>query len=100
MPDDLVARLRRQADNDRETLRYQGGGGTTPMLCERAADRIERLVAALGDMCLSAECAAGCDEGIAPDAAHSEILSAFGSAMAASYSAARATLADPASGVR
>lgn len=52
---DLVERLRRTADNDRETYRYQGGGGKTPMLCEQAADRIQKLEKALREIadCIS-----------------------------------------------
>lgn len=47
---------------------------------------------ALEDFCLSAECAAGCDEGVSPDTASSEIMSAMGSAMSVSYDRARQSL--------
>jgi tetratricopeptide (TPR) repeat protein len=48
---------------------------------------------ALEDFCKSAECAAGCSEGVSQDDAYSEILSFAGSALAASYARARAALA-------
>lgn len=50
---------------------------------------------ALGDFCLSAECAAGVNEGATEDEAASEIMSSMGSAMAVSYTNARAALATP-----
>lgn len=50
------------------------------------------LLEALQDFCLSAECAAGCDEGVDPDTAYSEILSFAGSALASSYDKARAAI--------
>ena len=51
------------------------------------------LAAALEELCLSVECAAGVDEGASHDVASSEIMSAMGSAVAVSYDKARQALA-------
>lgn len=54
--------------------------------------RVAALEEGLRDFCLSAECAAGVDEGASEDVAESEIMSFAGSALAVSYSKARALL--------
>lgn len=51
------------------------------------------LLEALEDFCLSAECAAGCDESASDDEMYSEILSFGGSTLASSYSTARHVIA-------
>lgn len=51
------------------------------------------LVEALRDMCAAAEYWAGCDEGVTPDAATSEIMSAGGAWPSVSYGNAHALLA-------
>lgn len=51
------------------------------------------LLAALEDFCMSAECAAGCDEGVSEDVAYSEVLSFGGSALASSYMKAQHAIA-------
>lgn len=54
--------------------------------------RLESAEEVIREVCLSAECAAGCDEQVTPDTALSEIMKAMGTAMAFSYGAARAFL--------
>ena len=54
--------------------------------------RVAALEEGLRDFCLSAECAAGVDEGASEDVEESEIMSFAGSALAVSYSKARALL--------
>lgn len=49
-------------------------------------DAVKMAIEALTDIRTSIECAAGCDEGIDPMAAVSEIMSAYGTAMASAYS--------------
>lgn len=56
-------------------------------------DAVKMAIEALTDIRTSIECAAGCDEGSKPDAAYSEILSAYGTAMASAYSRAAKALA-------
>lgn len=56
-------------------------------------DTVNMAVEALTDIRTSIECAAGCDEGGSRDTAYSEILSAYGTAMASAYSRAVGTLA-------
>ncbi|ATP19811.1 hypothetical protein [Sphingobium yanoikuyae] len=51
-------------------------------------DAVKMALEALTDIRTSIECAAGCDEGIDPMAAVSEIMSAYGTAMASAYSRA------------
>ncbi|WP_375282959.1 hypothetical protein [Sphingobium yanoikuyae] len=51
-------------------------------------DAVKMAIDALTDIRTSIECAAGCDEGIDPMAAVSEIMSAYGTAMASAYSRA------------
>lgn len=51
-------------------------------------DAVKMALEALADIRTSIECAAGCDEGIDPMAAVSEIMSAYGTAMASAYSRA------------
>lgn len=51
-------------------------------------DAVKMALEALADIRTSIECAAGCDEGIDPMAAISEIMSAYGTAMASAYSRA------------
>lgn len=57
------------------------------------SDMIKNAIEALTDIRTSIECAAGCDEGIDPMAAVSEIMSAYGTAMASAYSRAAEALA-------
>lgn len=49
---------------------------------------VKMAIEALADIRTSIECATGCDEGIDPMAAVSEIMSAYGTAMASAYSRA------------
>lgn len=51
-------------------------------------DAVKMAIEALTDIRTSIECAAGCDEGIDPLAAVSEIMSAYGTAMSSAYSRA------------
>lgn len=51
-------------------------------------DAVKMAIEALTDIRKSIECAAGCEEGIDPMAAVSEIMSAYGTAMASAYSRA------------
>jgi hypothetical protein len=51
-------------------------------------DAVKVAIEALTDIRTSIECATGCDEGIDPMAAVSEIMSAYGTAMASAYSRA------------
>lgn len=51
-------------------------------------DAVKMALEALTDIRTSIECAAGCDEGIDPAASVSEIMSAYGTAMASAYSRA------------
>lgn len=51
---------------------------------------------ALDDLCRSVEYSAGCDEGVDPDTAYSEIMSFAGVSLAVSYSNGRTALAEDA----
>lgn len=53
---------------------------------------VERMREALEDFCKAAEYSAGCDEGVTPDTASSEIMSWAGSWMASAYDKGRAAL--------
>jgi hypothetical protein len=71
-------------------------------LAQPATDQaagVERYRKALETMCLAVEYSAGCDEGITPDEASSEIMSYAGAYLATAYDEARAALAtQPATG--
>jgi hypothetical protein len=58
----------------------------------RAAEQIPAMVQGYRDLKVNLECAAGCDEGVTPDQADSEIMSWGGSVMVSAYRNACAIL--------
>ncbi len=82
----ISGRLRRWCMN----TGFDGGPNSPPVL---AANHIDALEKALTDLCAAMEYWAGCDEGVTPDVATSEIMSAGGAWPANAYGKGRAALA-------
>lgn len=93
-PAQIAERYGRWLDN----IGFHGSDTSAPVVMLKSylalCERVRALEEGLGEFCLAAECAAGCDEGVTEDDATSEIMSAMGSPMTVAYTRARASLID------